>query len=173
MKWKLLSHVRLCDPMDCSPSGSSVHGILQARILECVAIPVSRASSWPRDWTRVSCIAGRFFTICATREAYKNHIKQLLETNTVNSKLSIKLPRLSKLRIKFSGYRRVGLQKVRDLRSNDSWSSFLGQNKRERVHVRYISFSFSKMSQKHRNNFFTHHQGYFDISRNLDVKGVI
>ena len=42
--------------------GSSVHGILQARILEWVAIPFSRDSSWPRDRTRVSCIAGRFFT---------------------------------------------------------------------------------------------------------------
>ena len=41
----------LCDPMDCSPSGSSVHGILQARILKGVAIPFSRRSSWPRDWT--------------------------------------------------------------------------------------------------------------------------
>ena len=48
--------------MDCSPPGSSVHGILQARILEWVAISISRESSWPRDRTRVSCIAGRFFT---------------------------------------------------------------------------------------------------------------
>ena len=48
-----------CDIMDCSLPGSSVHGILQARILEWVAIPFSRGSSWPRDWTRVSCIAGR------------------------------------------------------------------------------------------------------------------
>ena len=56
----------LCDPMDCSLPGSSVHGILQARILEWVAIPFSRGSSWPRDWTQVSCIAGRFFTIRAT-----------------------------------------------------------------------------------------------------------
>ena len=53
----------LCDPMDCSPPGSSVHGLLQARILGWVAIPSSRASSWPRDWTWVSCIGGRFFTI--------------------------------------------------------------------------------------------------------------
>ena len=53
----------LCDSMDCSPSGSSVHGILQARILEWVAISFSRASSWPRDWTRVSHIVGRHFTI--------------------------------------------------------------------------------------------------------------
>ena len=50
------------DPMDCSPPGSSVHGILQARTLEWVAIPSSRGSSWPRDPTRVSCIASRFFT---------------------------------------------------------------------------------------------------------------
>ena len=56
----------LFDPMDCSPPGSSVHGILQARILEWVAIPFSRGSSWLRDRTCVSCIAGRFFTICAT-----------------------------------------------------------------------------------------------------------
>ena len=56
--------------MDCSPPGSSVHGIIQARILEWVAIPFSRGSSWPRDQTWVSCIAGRFFTIWATREAH-------------------------------------------------------------------------------------------------------
>ena len=59
----------LFDPIDCSPPGSSVHGILQARILEWVAIPFSRGSSWPRDRTWVSRIAGRFFTIWATREA--------------------------------------------------------------------------------------------------------
>ena len=53
----------LCNPMDCSPPGSSVHGILQARILEWVDIPFSRGSSQPRDLTLVSCIAGRFFTI--------------------------------------------------------------------------------------------------------------
>ena len=58
----------LCHPMDCSPPGSSVHGILQARIPEWVAIPFSRGSSRPRDQTRVSCIAGRFFIVCATKE---------------------------------------------------------------------------------------------------------
>ena len=55
----------LCNPMDCSPPGSSVHGILQARILEWVAMPSSRGSSQPRDWIHVSygpCIAGGFFT---------------------------------------------------------------------------------------------------------------
>ena len=50
----------LCDPMDCSPPGSSVHGILQARTLEWVAMTSSRGSSWPRDWTQVSCIGRQF-----------------------------------------------------------------------------------------------------------------
>ena len=52
----------LSDPMDCNPTGSSVHRVLQARILELFAIPFSRESSQPRDQTQVSCIAGRFFT---------------------------------------------------------------------------------------------------------------
>ena len=56
------SHLALCNPMDYSLPGFSVHGILQARIVEWVAVPSSRGSSWPRDWTQVSCIAGRFFT---------------------------------------------------------------------------------------------------------------
>ena len=53
----------LCDPMGCSLPGSSVHGVLQARIPEWVAMPSSRESSWPRDWTRISCgswITGSF-----------------------------------------------------------------------------------------------------------------
>ena len=53
----------LCDPMDCRLPGFSVHGILQARILGWVAILFSRGTSQPRDWTLVSCITGRFFTI--------------------------------------------------------------------------------------------------------------
>ena len=55
----------LCDPTDRSPPSSSVHGILYASILEWVAMPSSRGSSSPRDWTQVSCsscISGRFFT---------------------------------------------------------------------------------------------------------------
>ena len=59
----------LCNPMDCSLPGLSVHGILQARILEWVAISFSRRSFWPRDSIWVSCIVDRFFTIWATREA--------------------------------------------------------------------------------------------------------
>ena len=60
-----------CDPMDCSPPGSSVQEISQARILEWVAIPFSRGASWPRDWTHVSyvsALASGFFTTSTTRE---------------------------------------------------------------------------------------------------------
>ena len=56
----LQSCLTLCDTMDCSPPGSSIHEISQARTLEWVAIPFSRGSSRPRDGTYVSCIAGRF-----------------------------------------------------------------------------------------------------------------
>ena len=52
-----------CDPIDCNPPGSSVHGILHERILEWTTISLSRRSSQPRDQTQVSCIAGRLFTI--------------------------------------------------------------------------------------------------------------
>ena len=69
-KWRLLvaqTCLTLCNPMDCSPPGSSVHGILQARILGWVAIPLSRGTSQTRDRTLVSFIVGRFFTIWAER----------------------------------------------------------------------------------------------------------
>ena len=72
-KWKSLSFVWLCDPMDCSPPGSSVHGILQTRILEWVTIPFSRGSFQPRNWTQVSHIAGGFFTVWATGKSYLSH----------------------------------------------------------------------------------------------------
>ena len=70
------SCLTLCDPMDCSPPGSSIHGIFQARILEWVAISFSRGSSWPRNWTQVSHIAGRLFTIWATRESPLTTLKK-------------------------------------------------------------------------------------------------
>ena len=57
-----------CDPTDCSLPGSSVHGVLQARILGWVAIFFLRGSSWPRDWTQVSCIAIRLFIDWAMRD---------------------------------------------------------------------------------------------------------
>ena len=59
----------LCNPMDHSLLGSSVHGILQARILEWVAMPSFRGSFQPRDWTQVSRVAGGFFTVWTTRGA--------------------------------------------------------------------------------------------------------
>ena len=69
-KWSEVAQlsVTLCDPMDCSPPGSSIHGIFQARVLEWGAIAFSRGSSWPRDRTRVSCIVVRRFTIWARRD---------------------------------------------------------------------------------------------------------
>ena len=60
----------ICHPMDYSLPGFSVHGILQARILEWIAIPFSRGTSHLRDWTLVSCITGWFFTIWATGKSY-------------------------------------------------------------------------------------------------------
>ena len=62
----------LCDPMNCSPPGSSVHGILQARRLDWVVIPSSWGSSCPRNQSKVSCTAGRFFTSWVPREAHIN-----------------------------------------------------------------------------------------------------
>ena len=68
--------------MDCSPPGSSIQTILQARILEWIAIPFSRGSPWARDQTRVSCIAGRFFTVWVTREAQYETAEYLRVKNT-------------------------------------------------------------------------------------------
>ena len=61
----------LCNPTDYSLPGSTLYGILQARILERIAIPFSRGSSLSRGWTWVSCIAGRFFNVWAIREYQK------------------------------------------------------------------------------------------------------
>ena len=65
----------LCDPMDCSLPGFSLHGILQVRVLEWVAISFSRGSSRPRDRTQVSRIPGRHFNLWATRESGKRVIQ--------------------------------------------------------------------------------------------------
>ena len=67
---KSLNHVRLCDPVDCSLPGSSIHGIFQSGVLEWVAISFFRGSSQPRDWAQVSLIVGRCFSIWATREDF-------------------------------------------------------------------------------------------------------
>ena len=63
VKVKSPSRVRLCDPMDCSLPGSSVHGIFQARVLEWIAISFTRGSSRPRDQTQVSRIVDRRLTV--------------------------------------------------------------------------------------------------------------
>ena len=68
-------------PTLCGSMDYTVHGILQARILEWVAFPFSRGSSQPRDWTQVSHIAGRIFTSWATREAQKMVLYQELRIN--------------------------------------------------------------------------------------------
>ena len=80
-KWKTLGAklcLTLCDPMNCSPPGFSVRGILQARILEWVAMSSSRGSSQARDWTQISCSASRLFAAWTKREA------QHLQCNTLN-----------------------------------------------------------------------------------------
>ena len=74
---KVLVTQSLWDLMDYSPPGSFVHGIPQARTLKCVTISFFRGSSWPRDQTQIFCIAGRLFSIWATREAQKWRNKEL------------------------------------------------------------------------------------------------
>ena len=92
----MLSHVWLCNPMDCSLPGSSVHGISQARILLCVAISFSRESPWPRDRIQVSCIAGRFFNCCTTWEALLSLVHSLIQhvLNVCSLSNSTKRPHL-------------------------------------------------------------------------------
>ena len=80
----------LCDPMDCITPGSSVHRILQERMLEWVAIPFSRGSSLPRGYTWVSCIAGRFFTVWATREAQRLRWPCNRHLNQVHRQIDLK-----------------------------------------------------------------------------------
>ena len=80
----------LCDPMDCSLPGSSVHGISQAEILEWVAISFSRGSSQPRDWTLISWIPDRFFTTEPTGNIYRWYRYRLdidIDTDTFISSL--------------------------------------------------------------------------------------
>ena len=67
------SYLTLCNPVDCSLPDSPVHGILEARLLEWVAIRFSRGSFWPRDRTWVSCIASKYFTIWGTRQAQRRY----------------------------------------------------------------------------------------------------
>ena len=118
----------LCNPMDCSPPGFSLHGILQARILEWVAISFSRVSSWPRDQTHVSCIEGEFFTIWASRDSLVAQlVKNLLweNRNRIIEKM-LHFPtsfHLWSIAIwSFDLYHNLGMQKETML-----WSSFYRQ----------------------------------------------
>ena len=93
----LQSCLTLCDPMDYSPPGSSVPGILQTRILEQIAMPSSRGSSWTRDQTCVSCIAGGFFIIWATRDAHPLSHRRCKSTLHKNSIILMALKSLATL----------------------------------------------------------------------------
>ena len=84
------SCLTLHDPMDCSPPGFSVHGILQATVLEWVAISFSRGSSQPRDRTQVSHIAGRRFNLWATREVKDDG--KLQQPNSGRTRNNLDLP---------------------------------------------------------------------------------
>ena len=73
----------LCDPMDCNPPGSSLHGIFLARILEWVAMPSSRGFPSPRNWNCVSCLAGRFFTAEPPGKPLIEHYSAIKKEQTV------------------------------------------------------------------------------------------
>ena len=82
VKWSCSVVSNSCDTMDYSLPGFSIHGISQSRILEWVAISFSRRSSWPRDWTWVSRIVGRRFTVWATREVHVQKRRLLFHKET-------------------------------------------------------------------------------------------
>ena len=93
-KWKEESEVAqscstFCNPMDCSPPGFSIHGIFQARILEWVAVSFSRRSSWPRDRTWVSHIAGRCFPIQNVMRTSWSHYYPFLHFFFLQSSLNL------------------------------------------------------------------------------------
>ena len=95
---KSLSRVQLCDPMDCSLPGFSVHGIFQARVLEWVAISFSRRFSQHRDQTQVSRIVGKRFTIWATREVYAEYIMQNAGIDEAQAGIKIARRKINNLR---------------------------------------------------------------------------
>ena len=85
VKVKLLSRAGLCDPMDCSLSGSSVHGIFQASVLEWIAVSFSRGSSWPRNRTQVSRIAGRLYRL--SHQGSPKYIHKYIHKNKVTTEV--------------------------------------------------------------------------------------
>ena len=99
---------RFATPVDCSLPSSSVHGVSQARILEWVAISISRGSFWPRDQTYISCIGRQILYHWATREAPITH-----------------LPMYDLLRKKFSS---TLLDSLAGLRNKFTWDRLTGEN---------------------------------------------
>ena len=85
------SYLTPCNPMGCSPPGSSVHEIFHSRVVEWVAISFSRVSSWLRDQTQVSLIAGRRFTIWATKEAIYQMLDTVIRITTIFQTLGVTL----------------------------------------------------------------------------------
>ena len=115
--------------MDCSLAGSSVHGIFQARILEWVAISFSKGSSPPRDRTQVSRIAGRHFTIWATREVAQifpcSHLYWSINDYTTRASLVAqrlkRLPGMWETRVRFLGQEDPLKKEMATHSSNLAW----------------------------------------------------
>ena len=134
-------------PHELSPPGSSVHGILQARVLEWIVIPFFRRSSPPRDQSQVSCIAGRFFAIWATREAqviWYTHMKNIMQELKVIRRKELHIHALEKEKATHSsilagkipwtegpgGLQSMGLQRV-----GHDWSNWARAHARTHTHT--------------------------------------
>ena len=142
----VLSHqscLTLCNPMDCSPPGSSVHGIFQARVLEWVTMPSSRGSSQSGDQTQVSCIAGGFFTVWATRR------KVLPDPDNHNGVVTHLEPDILECDVKWA----LGTSTMNKVRGGDGIPAELFQILKDdavlKCCTRYAS-KFGKLSSSHR-----------------------
>ena len=130
----------LCNLMNSSPPGSSVHGILQARTLEWVAFPFSRASSQPRDWIPISCIAGKFFTIWARQGSLI--LNWYLNNSEQKRKYKGKL-QYSHKRVKMKHRCRSTWRKIHGFKDLHQFFFNGGEKKRSKV-----SFQFKKLGNK-------------------------
>ena len=117
----------ICSFMDCSLPSSSVHGILQARLLEWVATPFSRVCSWCRYQTQVSCIVGRFFTIWATKEAQSHclSIHSTIMSWVYNTPCAKYYPRLWEHKGSWCGHCPHHSKAYKQVISNLKWSNTL------------------------------------------------
>ena len=135
---QLLSHV--WDPMDCGLPGSSVHEIFQARILEWVAISSCRGSSWPRDWTRVSCIGRQILYYWATWETRAMIVIEIASINvgSLQKLLDVEHPMGKAKWPHFEMVQRSSWEKHGDL---TIWPFDLGQTKKTLFEVIYFTDS--------------------------------